>query len=327
MDSCPAIYVGANNFKYGLFLFMSTAQGIFCPIGFVLNSILLIMLRKMKTWPKEVQIFASLISIFNLISVIGFLILTLKFDLPYHLYGKVNTVSALTCQYYSIFQTVGGSGSIFSISVIGAERFLTSRFWNQEQKGSTKYIYSSICVSIVGSIFTVMACIGFAGILMPNVQMCFCFFASSMPSSFLWFFYPIYFIIVIVLGAGVYNSLRVSRIRFNEFATNRAIIQTLNQRYRLWENIRITDIFFPTVLVNSLTWAIVITIGLIDLTLYVPTFNTETHVLMNENRILLDSVYELLIPAYTIAHPCLLMYKAPLLRPWLKQSTSNNTII
>ncbi len=145
---------------------------------------------------------------------------------------------------------------------------------------------------------------------------CYCMllpFCSRFTQSICNAAFPCYLGIAIGLGALVWYTLLVNKRTFAEFALNRAIVQSLNERHQLWQNIRISEILLPTVLANSAMYITVIVLSVIDLILYAPPM--EGMVLnVPDARMLLLLSCNVFGTMHCCAHPCIVFYMCPKLR-------------
>ncbi len=239
-NECSEPFSTSNGYIYETFVLLSVSQVVLGAVSIPTNLVLIVSLCRHSFWSKEFRFLLANLSFFNVFLAIGMLQHVFTFEIRV-LLGSASSFSmlAIKCQLHHLIGNVAGTGSILSLSVVGVERVLMTKDALRGTYSVRKYVTYSVLVCTFGIIFSVMFCLVATYLFIPNTVVCYCFFATSFPKVISYGFYPFYLLIVVCIGCLVYYSLQKNRKKFGEFAINRAIVQSLNQRHRLLENIKI----------------------------------------------------------------------------------------
>ncbi len=237
-SECSDPFSTSSGYIYAIFVSLSVSHAVLLTVSIPTNLVLIVALCRQSLWSKEFSLLLANLSFFNVFLAIGMLQHFFTFEIR-GLFGSAFSTTAIQCQLHNLLGMVSGTGSIFSLGVVGVERVLMTKNALRGTYAIKNYVRYSILVCIFCVIFSAIFCLVATYLFIPNTVVCYCFFATAFPKAISYGFYPCYLLIVVCIGRLVYYSLQENRKKFGEFAINRAIVQSLNQRHRLLQNIKI----------------------------------------------------------------------------------------
>ncbi len=313
IDRCQFKFTSLEEFA---FKFEISATFLFSLFGFLANACQLWLVSKMTVWPINVRLLLANINAAALFTNLCGLLRFFYYDIR-NLYssgsGVLQEVSTFLCQLHACSLTVCCTPLAYSLPAIAVERWLvsTNRMSPSEDKP-----HKLIALAVIGS-WLVGLFVG-AGVFVPNTpqgahghnHMCYCTFFALIPSPILLTSVGFFVAQELLMSILFYYILHFSRTKLANFCLSTAT-HSLNDRFETKSTIRITEMVFPSVLLQTVIWSVTVFWSV----LVILKFDFDTlYLSFDPTKALSVEPMITLVMLHTALHPVLLLVRGKTLR-------------